>query len=57
MKVLSCIGGKLSSIIGLYGKINLGLRGDGLPCDGCQWFKSAYLQLMNLDDTKLYDSI
>ena len=56
MKVLSCIGGKLLSIIGLYGKINLGLRGDGLPCDGCQWFKYAYLQLMNLDDTKLYDS-
>lgn len=31
-------------------------RGDGLPCGGCQRFESAYLQLVNLADTKLYDS-
>ena len=33
-----------------------GLRGGGLPCGGCQRFESAYLQLVNLDETKLYDS-
>ncbi|KAJ7941530.1 hypothetical protein O6P43_035423 [Quillaja saponaria] len=33
-----------------------GLRGGGLPCGGCQRFESAYLQLVNLADTKLYDS-
>ena len=33
-----------------------GLRGGGLPCGGCQRFESAYLQLVNLVDTKLYDS-
>lgn len=33
-----------------------GMRGGGLPCGGCQRFESAYLQLMNLADTKLYDS-
>lgn len=33
-----------------------GLRGGGLPCGGCQRFESAYLQLANLADTKLYDS-
>ncbi|MBA0856633.1 hypothetical protein Goshw_001048, partial [Gossypium schwendimanii] len=32
-----------------------GLRGGGLPCGGCQRFKSAYLQLVNLAETKLYD--
>ena len=30
-------------------------RGGGLPCGGCQRFESAYLQLVNLADTKLYD--
>ena len=33
-----------------------GLRGSGLPCGGCQRFESAYLQLVNLAGTKLYDS-
>ncbi|RID74962.1 hypothetical protein BRARA_B02035, partial [Brassica rapa] len=33
-----------------------GLIGGGLPCDGYQRFESAYLQLVNLADTKLYDS-
>lgn len=33
-----------------------GLRDGGLPCGGCQRFESAYLQLVNLADTKLYDS-
>ena len=33
-----------------------GLRGGSLPCGGCQRFESAYLQLVNLDETKLYDS-
>ena len=33
-----------------------GPRGGGLPCGGCQRFESAYLQLVNLVDTKLYDS-
>ncbi|EPS74525.1 hypothetical protein M569_00242, partial [Genlisea aurea] len=33
-----------------------GMRGGGLPCGGCQRFESAYLQLMNLADTKLYHS-
>ena len=33
-----------------------GLRGGSLPCGGCQRFESAYLQLVNLVDTKLYDS-
>ena len=32
-----------------------GLRGSGLPCGGCQRFESAYLQLVNLADTKLYE--
>ena len=32
-----------------------GLRDGGLPCGGCQRFESAYLQLVNLADTKLYD--
>ncbi|KAK7239993.1 hypothetical protein RIF29_43204 [Crotalaria pallida] len=48
---------KLLSIVGLYGRISRGLRGGGLPCGGCQRFESAYLQLVNLADTKLYDSI
>ena len=33
-----------------------GLRDGGLPCGGCQRFESAYLQLVNLADTKLYDN-
>ncbi|KAK8519704.1 hypothetical protein V6N12_030068 [Hibiscus sabdariffa] len=33
-----------------------GLRGGGLSCGGCQRFESAYLQLVNLAETKLYDS-
>ena len=45
------------SIVGLYGRTRRGgLRGGGLPCGGCQRFESAYLQLVNLADTKLYDS-
>ncbi|PHU21329.1 hypothetical protein BC332_06436 [Capsicum chinense] len=32
------------------------LRGGGLPCGRGQRFESAYLQLVNLADTKLYDS-
>ncbi|KAF3617979.1 hypothetical protein FXO37_34414 [Capsicum annuum] len=32
------------------------LRGGGLPCGGCQRFESAYLQLLNLADTKLCNS-
>ncbi|KAL5696845.1 hypothetical protein ACHQM5_003915 [Ranunculus cassubicifolius] len=47
----------LLSIVGLYGRISRGgLRGSGLPCGGCQRFESAYLQLVNLADTKVYDS-
>ena len=48
-------GGELLSIVGLYGRISGGLRGGGLPCGGCQRFESAYLQLVNLADTKLYE--
>ncbi|KAL4361482.1 hypothetical protein GQ457_04G021990 [Hibiscus cannabinus] len=33
-----------------------GLRGGGLPCGGCQQFESAYLQVVNLAQTKLYGS-
>ena len=44
------------SIVGLYGRISRGLRRSGLPCGGCQRFESAYLQLVNLVDTKVYDS-
>lgn len=44
------------SIVGLYGRISRGLRGGGLPCGGCQRFESAYLQLVNLADRKLYDN-
>jgi len=33
-----------------------GLRGGGLPYGECQRFKSAYLQLVNLANTKLYDN-
>lgn len=36
--------------------VSRGLRDGGLPCGGCQRFESAYLQLVNLADTKLYDS-
>ncbi|KAK9081068.1 hypothetical protein Scep_031063 [Stephania cephalantha] len=50
-------GGELLSIVGLDGRISRGgLRGGGLPCGGCQRFESAYLQLVNLADTKVYDS-
>lgn len=31
-------------------------RSNDLPCDGCQQFESAYLQLVKLVDTKLYDN-
>ena len=55
MKVVSCVRGGLLSIVGLYGRISGGLRGGGLPCGGCQRFESAYLQLVNLADTKLYE--
>jgi len=48
--------GGLLSIVGLYGRIRWGLRGGDLPCGGCQRFESAYLQLVNLDNRKLYDS-
>ena len=50
-------GGELLPIVVLYGRTRRGgLRGGGLPCGGCQRFESAYLQLVNLADTKLYDS-
>ena len=50
-------GGELLPIVVLYGSTRRGgLRGGGLPCGGCQRFESAYLQLVNLADTKLYDS-
>jgi len=49
-------GGELLSIVDLYGRISRGLRRSGLPCGGCQRFESAYLQLVNLVDTKVYDS-
>ena len=56
MKVVSCVRGGLLSIVGLYGRISRGgLGGSGLPCGGCQRFESAYLQLVNLADTKLYE--
>ncbi|CAI8582967.1 unnamed protein product [Vicia faba] len=38
-------------------QISWGLRGGDLPCGGCQRFESAYLQLVNFYDIKLYDSI
>uniref|UniRef100_A0A6N2L1K4 Uncharacterized protein ycf68 n=1 Tax=Salix viminalis TaxID=40686 RepID=A0A6N2L1K4_SALVM len=47
---------QLLSIVGLYGRISRGPRGGGLPCGGCQRFESAYLQLVSLVGTKLYDS-
>ena len=56
MKVVSYFKGELLSTVGLYDRINQGLRNDGLPCGGCQRFESAYLQLVNLDNTKLYDN-
>jgi hypothetical protein len=44
MKVVSCVRGELLSIVGIYGRISRGgLRDGGLPCGGCQLFKSAYL--------------
>lgn len=56
MKVVSCVRGSyclsLASMVESVGD----LRGGGLPCGGCQRFESAYLQLVNLADTKLYDS-
>ncbi|KAG4182386.1 hypothetical protein ERO13_A09G039165v2 [Gossypium hirsutum] len=45
MKVVSCAWGGIG-----------GLRGSGLPYGRCQWFESAYLQLVNLAKTKLYDN-
>ncbi|QCE06701.1 hypothetical protein DEO72_LG9g1715 [Vigna unguiculata] len=56
MKVVSCVRGELLSIVGLYGRISRGLRRSGLPYGGCQRFESAYLQLVNLVDTKVYDN-
>jgi hypothetical protein len=54
MKVVSCVRGKLLPIVVLYGRTRRGgLRGGGLPCGGCQWFESAYLQLVNLADTMI----
>ena len=50
-------GGELLPIVVLYGRTRRGgLRGGGLPCGGCQRFESAYLQLVNLAETKLYES-
>lgn len=51
-----CSGG--SSCLSLASMVESvrGLIGGGLPCGGCQRFESAYLQLVNLADTKLYDS-
>ncbi|KAH0852049.1 LOW QUALITY PROTEIN: hypothetical protein HID58_094253, partial [Brassica napus] len=56
MKVVSCVRGEFLSIVGLYGRISQGPDRRWLPCGGCQRFESAYLQLVNLADTKLYDS-
>ena len=42
----------LASMVELVG----GLRGGGLPYGRFQRFESAYLQLVNLVDIKLYDS-
>ena len=47
-------GGELLSIVGLSGRG--GLKDGGLPCGGCQRFKSAYLQPVNLADTLDSDS-
>ncbi|KAH0857847.1 LOW QUALITY PROTEIN: hypothetical protein HID58_086108 [Brassica napus] len=51
-----CSGG--SSCLSLASMVESvrGLIGGGLPCGGCQRFESVYLQLVNLVDTKLYDS-
>lgn len=43
------------SIVGLYVESVGDRRGGFLPCGGCQRFESAYLQLMNLADTKRYN--
>ena len=57
MKVVSCVrGGVLVYRWPLWWNQPGGRRGGGLPCGGCQRFESAYLQLVNLADTKLYDS-
>lgn len=43
--------GGFFSLIGLYSRIGRGdPRGSGLPIRGYQWFKSAYLQSLNLAD-------
>lgn len=42
----------LASMVELVG----GLSGSNLPCGGCYWFESAYPQLVNLAEAKLYDS-
>ncbi|KAL1348565.1 hypothetical protein AAHE18_07G088500 [Arachis hypogaea] len=55
MKVVSCVRGELLSIVGLYGRISRGLRGGGLPCGGCQWFESAYLQLHPIFPIRQFD--
>ncbi|KAL4334568.1 hypothetical protein GQ457_07G000880 [Hibiscus cannabinus] len=47
----------LLSIVGLCGRISRGLRDGGLPCGECQRFESAYLQLVNLAKTKIYDNL
>ena len=49
MKIVSCVreGGRGELLSIVY---------DGLPCGGCQRFEFAYLQLMNLANTRLYDS-
>ena len=57
MKVVSCVrGGVIVYRWPLWSNQSGDLRGGGLPCGGCQRFESAYLQLVNLADTKLYDS-
>ncbi|KAF3638249.1 Vacuolar protein sorting-associated protein-like protein [Capsicum annuum] len=57
MKVVRCVRGVV--IIyrwPLWQNQSGDLRGSGLPYGGCQRFEFAYLQLVNLADTKLYDS-
>ncbi|MBA0844618.1 hypothetical protein Goarm_022450 [Gossypium armourianum] len=56
MKVVSCVqGGYCLSLASMVESVG-GLRGDGLPCGRCQRFESAYLQLVNFAEIKLYDS-
>lgn len=57
MKVVSCVrGGVIVYRWPQWENQSGDLRGGGLPCGGCQRFESAYLQLVNLANTKLYDS-